>query len=449
MDLEKVQPRILPGFMELLPQEQLVFNRILDIIRYNYELFGFTPMDTPVMELSKVLLAKAGGETEKQIYRFQKGDNDLSLRFDLTVPLARYVAMHYNDLVFPFKRYQIAKVYRGERPQRGRFREFYQCDIDVIDQDNLSIDVDGEMPAVISCIFRDLGITKFTIRISNRKLLIGYLQFLGISEKSQDVLRIIDKIDKIGQKVVIDELGNLGLSEDKISSIIDLISVKVKNFDLINYLRDLRIDNQMFIDGIRELESVLNTLKRNFFIDDDRYCTDLTIVRGLDYYTGTIYETILDDYPEIGSICSGGRYDNLTGFYTNKKFQGVGISIGVTRLFDQLLSRNLINIKDKTTLDALVLYLNDDDKEDSLKFLNFLRSHNVRSDIYISNTKLKNKLNYANKINVPFVVILGENERKHHSVMLRNMKTGEQGEVNYEECTRMLGNIEKDKLINI
>ena len=327
--MSKVEPKTLPGFMELLPSEQIEFNRIKDIIRKTYEKYGFLPIDTPIIESSEVLLAKAGGETEKQIYRFNKGDTDLSLRFDLTAPLAKYVAKNYNDLAFPFRRYQIGKVYRGERTQRGRYREFYQCDIDIIDNENLNIINDAEIPSIIYNIFKEINFGKFTIRINNRKILSGFFDALGLSEKVTDILRIVDKIDKAGKDSIVEMLKEIGIEEEKTNKIIEFITTKE---NVVSYLKSLNIENELFNTGVQELE-IVDKYMKFFGVPSEYYMIDLSIARGLDYYTGTVYETIVDEYPNLGSICSGGRYDNLAEFYTDKKLPGVGISIGLTRLF--------------------------------------------------------------------------------------------------------------------
>ena len=315
---DKVTPRILPGFMELLPADQILFNDMYDKIRSVYESFGFLPLDTPTIELSEVLLAKAGGETEKQIYRFNKGDNDLSLRFDQTVPLARYVSMHYNDLVFPFKRYQMSKVFRGERPQKGRFREFYQCDIDIIGNEELSILYDAEMPAIIYQVFKKLDIGDFTVRINNRKVLGGFFENLGLSDKIGDILRVIDKIEKIGAQAVVKDLITIGVPEEKTADIIAFIGIKGDRKTMIEKLRTLGVENETFQNGVDELETVTDAMIM-FGMPESCFRIDLTIARGLDYYTGTVYETVMNDHPEFGSVCGGGRYDNLTGYYTDKK----------------------------------------------------------------------------------------------------------------------------------
>ena len=429
--MNKVEPRTLPGFMELYPNEQIVFNNIKKVIEETYQSYGFYPLDTPVIESSDVLLAKAGGETEKQIYRFTKGDNDLSLRFDLTVPLAKYVAKRYNELTFPFKRYQIGKVYRGERPQKGRFREFYQCDIDVIGDESLSIMFDAEMPSIIYDIFKKLNIGDFIIRINNRKVLGGFFEYLELTDKITDILRIIDKLEKIGTDKVISLLEELSISKDKIDKIINFINVKGTNNEKINSLKEMNIDNDNFITGLNELETVINTMKL-MEINEDNFEIDLTIARGLDYYTGTVYETILKDYPGIGSVCSGGRYDDLAGFYTDKKLPGVGISIGLTRLFNQLLDNNIININEASITDMLIIPFCED-YEYIFKVYNTLKKNNIKVDICYMDKGFKQKMKYANKINAKYAILIGEDEIKENVISLKNMVTGEQEKLTIEE----------------
>ena len=322
MGKAKIEPKTLPGFMELLPNDQIKFNEIKEKIQKSYEKFGFLPLDTPIIESSEVLLAKAGGETEKQVYRFNKGDNDLSLRFDLTVPLAKYVAEYYGELSFPFKRYQIGKVYRGEKAQAGRYREFYQCDIDIIGDGSLSIMYDAELAHVIYNTFKSLGFEDFTICINNRKILNGMLEHLSLSDKSQDILRIIDKIDKIGKVNMINELKELNITENQIDVIIKFIDIQGTTDEKIKELEKLEINTESFNTGINELESVISYIRR-FKVPEKNFKIDLKIARGLDYYTGTVYETFLDDYKKLGSVCSGGRYENLAEYYTDKKLPGV------------------------------------------------------------------------------------------------------------------------------
>ena len=429
--MNKVTPKIMSGFMELLPEDQILFNELVDTIRTSYESFGFLPIDTPILECSEVLLAKAGGETEKQIYRFKKGENDISLRFDLTVPLARYVSMKYNDLVFPFKRYQIGKVYRGERPQKGRYREFYQCDIDVIGE-NLSLMYDAEILAVIYNTFKKLSFGEFTIHINNRKLLNGFFESLDLEMKSIDVLRIIDKIDKIGVSGVKEELSLIPITNEKIDKIIEFVSIKGNNTEIINSLQNLEIKNSTFITGLEELQKVIKEVKA-FGLEESYYVIDLTIARGLDYYTGTIYETKLNDYPSLGSICSGGRYDNLTDYYTDKALCGVGISIGLTRLFYQLKEAGIIKSSSKTLSKVLIIPFSKENMDYAIKISSLLRKNKIICDVYYEEKGLKQKLKYANRLGIPYVCIVGEDEEKQNKVTIKNMETGGQKTISLEE----------------
>ena len=434
--MKQVTPKIMSGFMELLPDDQILFNKMVDTIRNTYESFGFLPLDTPVLEYSEVLLAKAGGETEKQIYRFKKGENDISLRFDLTVPLARYASQRYNDLVFPFKRYQIGKVYRGERPQKGRFREFYQCDIDVIGE-NLDIVYDAEIPTIIYNVFKKLDFGKFTIRINNRKLLNGFFESLNLQNKASDVLRIIDKLEKIGVEEVKEELKELSIADDQIEKIIEFISINGSNKEKLKTLEDLNIDNELFKTGLEELKDVIDKVIA-FGLEESYYIIDLTIARGLDYYTGTVYETKLDDYPALGSICSGGRYDNLTCYYTDKSLKGVGISIGLTRLFYQLKEAGIIKSDKKTLSKVLIVPFSKENMNYALKVSTALREKNIDCDVYYEEKGLKQKLKYANRLGIPYVCLIGEDEEKEEKVTLKNMETGEQNKVSIEEMINIL-----------
>jgi histidyl-tRNA synthetase len=419
----KIEPKTLPGFMELLPKDQIVFNSIMDTIRNTYERFGFLPIDTPIIEYSEILLAKAGGETEKQIYRFTKGDTDLSLRFDLTVPLAKYVAKNFNDLSFPFRRYQIGKVYRGEKTQRGRYREFYQCDIDIIDTESLDIINDAEIPSVIYNIFKKLDFGKFKIKINNRKVLSGFFKEIGEEEKIAEILRIVDKLPKIGENNVRLTLKDLNIEDEKINKIIDFLSAG-KNNNIISYLRSYNINNDIYNTGVEELETVVKYMNA-FGVPDEYYEIDLTIARGLDYYTGTVYETILTDYPEIGSVCSGGRYENLAEYYTNKKLPGVGISIGLSRLFFILNEYELLK-KSKESISEYLIIPMDNDITYAAEVATKLRNNGINAEILFGDKQLKKKLNYANKLKVPFVIIIGEEEIKNNTVTIKNMETGEQ-----------------------
>ena len=424
MEEKRVIPKTLPGFMELLPGEQILFNQMREKIQKSYERFGFLPLDTPIIEYSQVLLAKAGGKTEKQIYRFQKGDNDISLRFDLTVPLAKYVSMNYHELTFPFKRYQIGKVFRGEKPQKGRYRELYQCDIDIIGDGELSNIHDAEIPCVIYTTFKELGFDYFTIYINNRKILNGFFEALNITKKSVEILRIIDKIDKIGKEKVEKELQELELSENIIESIMQFILIQGSNEQKIAKLKEMNIQNELYLSGVKELEEVLGYIEA-LGVPEEYYQVDLKIVRGLDYYTGTVYETFFNDYRSLGSICSGGRYDNLAEFYTDKKLPGVGISIGLTRLFYKLNEQNMIQVKKSSIADVLVVPVDVDVKE-GLKIASILRENKINTDVFSSEKKMKAKLKYADKLKIPYVLLVGEEELNTKKFTLKNMETGEQ-----------------------
>ena len=425
-----VKPSTLPGFMELLPKDQILFNEMKDIIRKNFEKHGFLPIDTPVIEKSEVLLAKGGGETEKQIYRFSKGDTDMSLRFDLTVPLARYTVEHMNDLSFPFKRYQIGKVYRGEKAQKGRFREFYQCDIDTIGMGELSLVNDAEFPVVIFHTFKDLGFTDFTIHLNNRKILKGFFSSLGI-EDSMNVLRTVDKLDKIGEESVLEELGENGIGRDSGEKILEFIKIKGSVDEIFEQLRELKIEDEIFQEGLDELTQVVGYM-RDFGIDEDCFDIDLKIARGLDYYTGTVYETTLDNYPKIGSVCSGGRYEDLASYYTDKTLPGVGISIGLSRLFYQLNEAKIISSEEKSLVDLLIIPM-DDCIHDGIKLLSELREKGVRVSVYTEFAKLKKKFKYADQTKVDYVIVLGEEEIKTRKYSLKNMHSGDQEEVTFDE----------------
>lgn len=430
--MNKVEPRTLPGFMELMPQEQILFNQMKEKIQKSYEKFGFLPLDTPIIEMSEVLLAKAGGETEKQIYRFTKGDTDLSLRFDLTVPLAKYVAEYYNELSFPFRRYQIGKVYRGEKPQKGRFREFYQCDIDIIGDGELSVLHDAEIPSVIYTTFKELGFEKFTICINNRKILNGLYAYLGLQEKAVDIMRTIDKLDKIGTDNVIKELEQLEVNQKAIDTIMSFIAIEGSSDEKIAKLEELKIQNEVFEEGLQELKQVVENV-RLFGVPDTNFKVDYTIARGLDYYTGTVYETILDDYRSIGSVCSGGRYDNLAEFYTDKKLPGVGISVGLSRFFYKINEMRLIEAKRKAIADVLVIPMIPDISA-SIVTARKLREAGINTEIYLSDKKVKTKFKYANKLEVPYVVVIGEEEIQNDMVTLKEMTTGEQNTMSLQEA---------------
>ena len=427
-----VTPRTLSGFMELLPAQQQQLERMMDILRTTYSRYGFTPLDTPVIEASEVLLAKGGGETEKQIYRFQKGDADLALRFDLTVPLAKDVALHGNDLAFPFRRYQIGKVYRGERAQRGRFREFYQADIDIIGDGKLDITNEAEIPSIIYQTFTALGLTRFQIRVNNRKILNGFYAMLGLTDRSGDIMRTVDKLDKIGpHKVRACLMDDVGLTADQAEEIMRFISITGSNDQVLSALEGYRGRHELFDQGLDELTTVTRYLAA-FGVPEVNFAVDLTIARGLDYYTGTVYETTLLDYPEIGSVCSGGRYDNLAEYYTDRQLPGVGISIGLTRLFYVLGEQGLLNPSLPTApADVLILPMTQD-LTPAIQLATRLRGAGVRTQLYTEQKKFKAKMNYADKLGVPYVVFLGDDEIAAGLVACKDMTSGEQTKLPFD-----------------
>lgn len=424
-----VKPRTLSGFMELLPAPQQQMERILDSLRRTYALYGFTPLDTPLMEAAEVLLAKGGGETEKQIYRFQKGDADLALRFDLTVPLAKYVALHSHELSFPFRRYQIGKVYRGERAQRGRFREFYQADIDIIGDGTLSVVNEAEIPAIIYRTFSALGLQRFHIRVNNRKILNGFYALLGLTEKSGDIMRTVDKLEKIGaDKVRAILADDFAVDAEKVDKILTFLSLSDENADsaaVLDALEAYRGQNPLFDTGLDELRTVVRYLD-SFGVPAEHFKVDLTIARGLDYYTGTVYETTLDEFPEIGSVCSGGRYDNLAEYYTDRRLPGVGISIGLTRLFYILQEKGLLNDELPTApADVLILPMTED-LSPAIELATMFRENGVRVQLYCEGGKFKKKVGYADKLRIPYAVFMGEDEIRDGVVTCKDMSTGEQ-----------------------
>ncbi len=436
--MAKMTPRTLSGFMELLPQPQQQMERMMDILRRTYSLYGFTPLDTPVIEASEVLLAKGGGETEKQIYRFQKGDADLALRFDLTVPLAKYVALHYSDLSFPFRRYQIGKVYRGERAQRGRFREFYQADIDIIGDGKLDITNEAEIPAIIYQTFTSLGLKRFQIRVNNRKILNGFYAMLGLTEQSGDIMRTVDKLDKIGaEKVRTLLVDECGVSADSAGEILQFITITGGNEQVLAALESYRGRNEVFDEGLDQLNTVVKYLSA-FGVPAENFAVDLTIARGLDYYTGTVYETTLLDHPEIGSVCSGGRYDNLAEYYTDRQLPGVGISIGLTRLFYVLGEQGLLN-PDLPTAPADVLILPmTAELSPAVTLATRLRAAGVRTQLYTEQKKFKAKMSYADKLGVPYVVFLGDDEIAGNVVACKDMTSGEQTTLPFAETLALI-----------
>ena len=436
--MERIRPRTLSGFMELLPQKQQKLEKMMQILRDTYSLYGFAPLDTPAIEDAQILLAKGGGETEKQIYRFQKGDSDLALRFDLTVPLAKYVALHYNDLCFPFRRYQISKVYRGERAQRGRFREFYQADIDIIGDGKLDILNEAEIPAIIYRVFCGFGLKRFQIRVNNRKILNGFYAMQDLSEKSGDIMRTVDKLDKIGaEKVRTILIDDCALTAEQADEILKFIAITGTNAEVLSALEGYAGRNEIFDKGLEELKAVTANLSA-FGVPEENFAVDLTIARGLDYYTGTVYETTLLDHPEIGSVCSGGRYDDLAGYYTEKQLPGVGISIGLTRLFYVLDEQGLLNPElPSAPADALILPMTADPAP-AIALAEALRSQGIRVQLYGEQKKFKQKMNYADKIGVPYAIFLGEDEINEGKCSVKDMRSGEQQLLTAEEAASLI-----------
>ena len=435
--MDIIKPRTLSGFMELLPAKQERMERMMQVLRETYASYGFAALDTPAIEDAQILLAKGGGETEKQIYRFQKGDSDLALRFDLTVPLAKYVALHYNELAFPFRRYQISKVYRGERAQRGRFREFYQADIDIIGDGKLDIMNEAEIPAIIYKVFRGFGLQRFQIRVNNRKILSGFYAMQDLADKSGDIMRTVDKLDKIGaDKVRTILLENDGLTETQADEILKFIAITGTNSQVIAALEGYTGKNELFDTGLQELKAVTANLAA-FGVPEENFAVDLTIARGLDYYTGTVYETTLLDHPQIGSVCSGGRYDNLAGYYIDKPLPGVGISIGLTRLFYVLDEQNLLNPElPSAPADALVLPMGE--IAPAVALAEKLRSGGLRVQLYAEQKKFKQKMSYCDKLGVPYAVLLGEDEIAAGKCSVKDMRTGQQVTVTPEEAVALI-----------
>jgi len=423
-----VKPRTLSGFMELLPPEQIQFERMAQVLRETYASFGFTPLDTPLLEAADILLAKGGGETEKQIYRFTRGDSELALRFDLTVPLAKYVALHCGELSFPFRRYQIGKVYRGERAQRGRYRELYQADVDIVGDGRLDIAAEAEIPAVIYYAFTALGLRRFRIKINNRKLLNGFFEILGLSERAGDLMRLLDKRDKLDAAALSGLLRVSDIPEKAAFEILSLTPAALERY---------AGKNALFDEGLTELRTVTRYLPE-FGVPETHFMIDPALIRGLDYYTGTVYETSMLDYPEIGSICSGGRYDDLAGYYIDKKLPGVGISIGLTRLFYILNEQGLLSDELVTApCDALILPMTDD-LSAAIRAATLLRERGVRAALYSEDKKFKAKLSYADKLKIPFAVILGEDEIRQGVVALKNLETGEQCNLPIETAAEII-----------
>ena len=431
-----IKPRTPPGVMELLPRDQIAFQQMLDTIRRQFERFGFLPVETPVMELSDVLLTKSGGETERQVYFVQStgaleqgSAPEMALRFDLTVPLARYVAEHEHELNFPFRRYQMQRVYRGERAQRGRFREFYQCDIDVIGKDALSVRFDAELPAAIHAVFKELAIGEFTIQLNNRKLMRGFFESLGVAEGGQQalMLREVDKLDKRGAEYVRETLcgESFGLSAESAQRVLDFVAIRSNGHaDALAKLAALGGGSEAFEQGRRELVEVLELVKA-LGVPENNYAINLSIARGLDYYTGTVYETTLDAYPQIGSICSGGRYENLAGHYTKSHLPGVGISIGLTRLFWQLREAGLIDTAE-SSVDVLVSQMDEARLPLYLEIANQLRAAGINTEVQLETRKLARQFQYADRAGIRFVVVVGDDEAANGTVTIKDLRKQEQ-----------------------
>ncbi|MDU1578829.1 histidine--tRNA ligase [Finegoldia magna] len=417
-----IQPSTLPGMMELLPEDQMVFDTIKRRIEDVFIKNAFFSIDTPAIEKLDVLLSKGGGETSKQVYRIDSSKKNQGLRFDLTVPLAKYVSMYMQDLAFPFRRYQIAKVYRGERNQKGRYKEFYQCDIDIIGNEKLSLYNDAE---IVKCMYealKSIDVPDFEFQFNNRKILNGYFSNLGI-EDFESCLRIIDKLDKIGIDNVKEELSKLDLDDEQIDSILNFLKIDGTNQEIIEKLESLNIDNELFVCGLEELKFVYEDIL-SLGVSPDNIKINLSITRGLDYYTGSVFETFFKEYREIGSICSGGRYDSLANNFTKSKLPGVGMSIGLTRLFYQLQELNLVKGQ-QNNFDCIIIPMKGYEKN-AVKLMNDLRNSSVRCMSYLEDDKLKKKFNYADKLSVKYVIIIGQDEVEQNKFTLRNMENGNQ-----------------------
>ena len=423
----KLNTKPLPGMMELLPEEQMEFNRILGVVKAHHAAFGYAEIDTPVIERTETLLAKAGGETEKQIYRFKKGDNDLSLRFDLTVPTARFVAENISHLTFPFKRSQIGKVYRGERSQRGRFREFYQCDIDVIGREKLSLNYDAEVMAVIYAIFKELNLGKFTLRINNRNIMSGLFEGLGVVGSAVELMALIDRAEKISGEDFSRQLKELGIGREAEQMILEFIKIDGESGQVLQRLRDLATTfekNTRFLGGINELEKVSGVLKQ-MAVSEDNFKLDMLIVRGLDYYTGTVFETVLDDFKDIGSVASGGRYDNLASSYSKEVLPGVGASIGLTRLFWSLRELGLLKFQQKTPAEYLIVPFTENEVAVALDLANKMRTQGKKVEVLLEEMNIKKAFKFADKRGVKYVVPIGEDKAKSGEFVVQDMITGE------------------------
>lgn len=418
--MKRVTPRRPSGFTEYLPGEQIEFNRLIDIVRRTYERYGASPIDTPDIELSEVLLAKGGGETEQQVYRFKRegSDTDLTLRYDLTVPLARYVAEHQNDLAFPFWRYHIGKVHRAERAQAGRFREFYQCDIDVIGSKSTS--VDAQFPAIINDILEQFGFGEFVIRINNRLLFDGLFAAMGISHLSAEILHAIDRIEKVSHQDFVKELRSHHLTDTQVDHLVTFVSLSGSNDEVIEHLSALGITTDAYSDGVTQLRRLVESL-RAMNIPEHRFKIDTKIVRGLDYYTGTVYETILTDFPQIGSIFSGGRYDNLVGYYSSAELSGIGISIGLSRLFYALRELGAVHSSQQTPAQVLVMPLNNEQLAYATAVTSELRQAGISTILNSEPGALPKRLKYADKLGVPYVAIIGAEEASSQTLMIKDL----------------------------
>ena len=433
--MAQIKPRTLSGFMELLPARQVQFDRMVEILRKSYSLYGFTPLDTPAIEAAEVLLAKGGGETEKQIYRFTKGDSDLALRFDLTVPLAKYVALHQNELTFPFRRFQISKVYRGERAQKGRYREFYQADIDVIGDGSLNITNEAEIPSIIYKTFTALGLRRFKIRVNNRKVLNGLFAILGLEKQAGDVMRTIDKLEKIGIDNVKAELRERGIDDAAIDRLQPILELRGDNRRKLSALRDVLSGSETGLKGVEELETVFGYVERLGIALAVEL--DLSLARGLNYYTGAIFEVKANDYA-IGSICGGGRYDDLTGIFGMPDTSGVGISFGADRIYDVMVGLELFPEEVNFSTKVLFVNLGADEEAASLGLLRALRDAGVAAEIYPEKGKMKKQMEYANRRSIPYVAIVGSDELARQTVTLKDMRTGEQRQVPFAELAASL-----------
>lgn len=428
-----IVPRKLSGFMELPPYKQIVLDEMINKIRSAYQSLGFMPLDTPVLELSEILLAKSGGSIDKEVYNFKKGETDICMRYDLTVPLARYVAMNAEQISFPFKRYQIGKVYRGERAQKGRFREFIQCDADIVGLDNLSLVADAECLFLVDKVFSNLDI-QIVNHISNRNILFGLCEGLGYKEQTENILIILDKLLKIGQDNAFKELVELGVNENNANTLINLTKTSGNFDDVINKIENLS-NNEIFVKGINELKEISSYLK-SFKLDESKYILDIGIIRGQNYYTGTVFEAIIPSHPEFGTVCGGGRYDNLAGYYTEKKLPGVGLSIGLTRLFDLLDQNNMLPDFKQTNLNLQIIPLGDTMIE-CLNLLSFFQK-DITCEVNYDNRSFKSKMKEANKKQIPFILVVGENEVNSKKYSLKNMTTGEQFNLSKEECLKII-----------